>query len=334
VSTDSQLHIVEQFWQQLRAVDAGAERQARRRLARRRTLRLVALALLAALALVGAALAARAIFGSPAPRSFPSPFNNGAGRVTPGSVRLLSLRVPDPAGGPPWGMRVFATSKRAGCAEVGRVVRGRLVALGRDGAFGNDGLAHPLHLEAQDCGGLDAVGHLRFSALSDIHTASAFLGQPRCLTPNEQRPLALGPANARRYIRQARQRHDRAAEQVGQHELRIALRRLAHPAPVCSPAELRVIFLGALGPAARTITATAPGVRRVQRLQAADGGAYLLVFAGNPDATSFRFTVSYSNGLMCPLYNPAAGPHGQPTISAACARPPGFTLRPVRFHPR
>ena len=60
------------------------------------------------------------------------------------SVRLLALRVPDPRGGPPWGMRLVRTTRGLLCAQVGRVVDGELGQLGLDGAFADDGRFHAL----------------------------------------------------------------------------------------------------------------------------------------------------------------------------------------------
>ena len=60
------------------------------------------------------------------------------------SVTLLPLRVSDPDHGPPWGMRVVATTRGLLCAQVGRVERGRLGQLGIDGAFHDDGRFHAL----------------------------------------------------------------------------------------------------------------------------------------------------------------------------------------------
>lgn len=58
------------------------------------------------------------------------------------TVRLLPLRVPDPGGGPPWGIRVVRTRGGLLCAQVGRVRNGELGQLGVDGAFGGDGRFH------------------------------------------------------------------------------------------------------------------------------------------------------------------------------------------------
>lgn len=70
--------------------------------------------------------------------------NNNAGPETlvATSVRLLPLRVADPGGGPPWGMRLVTTTRGLLCAQVGRVLDGRLGAFGSDGAFHDDGRFH------------------------------------------------------------------------------------------------------------------------------------------------------------------------------------------------
>jgi hypothetical protein len=80
------------------------------------------IALAVALGLAGAAFASGVIqFGAPAPQSrvqlFTAP-RTGDGALTRGTVRMLPVSTPDPAGGAPWGMREFATSRGLGCVEV------------------------------------------------------------------------------------------------------------------------------------------------------------------------------------------------------------------------
>jgi hypothetical protein len=76
-----------------------------------------------------------------------------SGRLTPtvgegvpaaGGSRLLALRVADPEGGLPWGIRIVHTTRGEVCAQVGRVLEGRLGELGIDGVFNNDGRFHPI----------------------------------------------------------------------------------------------------------------------------------------------------------------------------------------------
>ncbi len=72
----------------------------------------------------------------------------GDGIPVRGATRLLALRVPDPAGGLPWGMRVIDTTRGLVCLQIGRVQDGRLGQLGIDGAFDDDGRFHPLPADA------------------------------------------------------------------------------------------------------------------------------------------------------------------------------------------
>lgn len=72
----------------------------------------------------------------------------GQGMPLPGGSRLLPLRVADPAGGLPWGMRVVRTTRGLVCVQIGRVRDGVLGELGTDGAFHDDGLFHPLPADA------------------------------------------------------------------------------------------------------------------------------------------------------------------------------------------
>jgi hypothetical protein len=66
----------------------------------------------------------------------------GAGLPLPGQSRLLALRVPDPDGGLPWGMRVVRTTRGLVCVQIGRVQNGQLGELGVDGAYHDDGRFH------------------------------------------------------------------------------------------------------------------------------------------------------------------------------------------------
>jgi hypothetical protein len=126
---------------------AGRHVEAPARLAdRRRPLRLIIVAVLCLLLLAAAALAATGVLriGSPVPSRTRLTPTVGLGVPSRGGSRLLAVSYPDPAGGPPWGMRVVHTSRDLVCLQVGRLYRGRLGVLGRDGAFANDGRFHPL----------------------------------------------------------------------------------------------------------------------------------------------------------------------------------------------
>jgi hypothetical protein len=68
----------------------------------------------------------------------------GAGLPLPGQSTLLPVRVPDPYGGLPWGMRVVRTTRGLVCVQIGRVQNGELGELGIDGAYRDDGRFHPV----------------------------------------------------------------------------------------------------------------------------------------------------------------------------------------------
>lgn len=110
--------------------------------------RLGAAAVALALVLTGGAIAVAAtglLNGSPVPEVGEKPTPNvGNGAPAPGGSHLLTLRVADPEGGPPWGMRVVHTTRGSTCVQMGRVQDGQLGQLGIDGAYHNDGRFHPL----------------------------------------------------------------------------------------------------------------------------------------------------------------------------------------------
>jgi hypothetical protein len=120
----------------------------------------------ACLVVSGSALAASGVFqtGAPvAPEVVPLA-STDVGAPIRSSVRLLTLRVADPDGGPPWGLRTLKTTRGLMCVQVGRIVDGRIGVLGRDGAFHDDGRFHPLsvnYLEdgSSNCGTEDAHGN-------------------------------------------------------------------------------------------------------------------------------------------------------------------------------
>jgi hypothetical protein len=66
-----------------------------------------------------------------------------AGVATRGT-HLLPMRVADPAGGLPWGMRLVDTTRGLVCLQVGRIYGSQLGVLGQNGAFDNDGRFHPV----------------------------------------------------------------------------------------------------------------------------------------------------------------------------------------------
>jgi hypothetical protein len=236
----------------------AASRRARRRLLPRRPLiregqrrgwhhsPLIALAI--ALGLTGAAFASGVIqFGSPAPKSrvqlFAAP-RTGYGALQPGTVRMLPISTPDPAGGAPWGMREFSTSRGLGCIEVARLVGGKLVAVGQDDAFGNDGRYHELSVSSGGsgfgdwCASPDRYNRLYINDMWGEQPASAW--QSRCYAPGS-------PAGG----------HGRGE-------------------PECPFKDERNLYFGLLGPDAKSVTYVLDGQRHTIATSGPEG-AYLIV---------------------------------------------------------
>jgi hypothetical protein len=324
-----QLRIVEELWRQLSAIDSGRGRRVRRAAARRRAVRVVALVILVLLAAVALALAARALlFGAPAPQKLGI---RGVGHFVPGSVRVLSLRVPDPGGGPPWGVRVATSTRRDACVQAGRIVSGRLVALGVAGSFADDGRAHVLPLNSENCGGLDDAGNARVGGSTGVTTTSATVGLPDCQTPEQS---AIDRVNVRLTELELSHPAHRTANGLRKLRtfLRAARRRLAHPRHPCAPADLRSVLVGIVGPAAESVTLTGPGLRspEVERTVPGDGGAYLFVLRGHMDLSRLRLTVRYRGGVTCPTAAAFAPARLTPRRTGACLVPPGYVYRRPR----
>ncbi len=114
--------------------------------ARARSLRLPLIVFGCLLASATIALAAGGVILTGAPVRPEGQLNPGVGEGVPepGASRLLSLRVPDPEGGLPWGMRIVHTTRGEVCVQIGRVENGQLGELGIDGVFHDDGRFHPM----------------------------------------------------------------------------------------------------------------------------------------------------------------------------------------------
>lgn len=124
--------------------DAPAPRHAVRSRLRRLRLPLIAFGCL--LASTTIALAASGLILSGAPVRPEGRLNPGVGEgiPAPGASQLIALRVLDPEGGLPWGMRIVRTTRGEVCVQIGRVEGGQLGELGIDGVFHDDGRFHPL----------------------------------------------------------------------------------------------------------------------------------------------------------------------------------------------
>ncbi len=109
---------------------------------------LIALALVLATAAITLAATGVILTGSPVGTAVAPIATVGEGIPVAGGAQLLPLRVADPGGGLPWGMRIIHTTRGLICVQIGRVDDNQLGQLGVDGAFDNDGRFHPLPTDA------------------------------------------------------------------------------------------------------------------------------------------------------------------------------------------
>jgi hypothetical protein len=211
---------------------------------RRTSLIAVALCLLVAGVALGSGLVK---IGSPAKpdHSFTTP-RAGLGALKLGSVRLLPIATPDPHGGPPWGLRVFSTTRGVGCIQVGRLVDGRIGALGEGGVFANDGRFHAVPVRnlhnTRTCSALDANGLIFNNVSRGDYPANAWdWARVRC-APATASPAEKKGAGGR----------------------------------ICPQADERDLFYGLLGPEAKSITYTSGTTHKTQATVGPEG-AYLIV---------------------------------------------------------
>jgi hypothetical protein len=266
--------------------EAGARRPRRRRVGPS-SRRVLILALVTVIAVAAAAVAATTglLTGEPVTDPKGVGFGNpkaGLGVVLPKTARLAPLRVADPAGGLPWGVRAVTTTRGLGCVQVGRVQDGELGVVGQDGAFANDGKFHvmaPTVLSDAQCLAVDGAGH-RFVAVSYNGLPASAL--PRaCVAP--RRTLSATPR--------------------------------ATPPPTCPDADLRRVAYGLLGPEATAITYRSPdGAIHTQAVAGPDG-AFLVVLPADADHTNYGFSVGrtpataiasvrYRDGSVCRILSP------------------------------
>ena len=241
-----------QLWQRIAATAKERPGPARRRA----RIRPLALVIPAVLILTAGALAASGVIriGAPAePRGGQLQSLRGGGLVK-GTVRLLPLATPDPAGGAPWGMRVLSTKAGEGCVQVGRLVDGKLGAIGQDNAFADDGLFHAFALDStfakHACTPLDGNGRIFLNATVGDMPASAWVGSGGGCVPSTA-------THAERF------------NQYGK------------PISICPQADERNLYYGLLGPDAKSITYKLNGHTHTQATVGPEG-AYLLVTSASP----------------------------------------------------
>lgn len=248
------------------------------------------LAAAAALAVAGTAFAATGLLRTGAP--VPSAGIHGMPGFlgTPGRAHLMAVRVPDPDGGPSWGLSVVDVTRpgsapggarpaRLFCARVGRVQDGRLGVVGRDGVFHDDGRFHPLPLDASQsggCGGFAADGSLAMQASGPGVPASGYTGDPTgpvggCIEAALD-PAATSPQTRRR------------------------LRGV----PVCSPASLRLVAYGFAGPDVVKVEYGNDAVHEEVVPTPGSSGAYLFVVPESAAGTApLELTFTTRDGTRC-----------------------------------
>lgn len=206
---------------------------------------------------------------------YPASSTSGLGKVLSNGDRLLPIRVADPDGGPPWGIRLIHTTRGATCIQVGRVEDGQIGALGIDGAWGDDHQFHeikPNDQLADICGATDAAGHGFVN--DDAHGAPASVDVPlynsggapgRCQSPYAQ--ALPGPQFG--HGRKISPAHRRVLERIERERLK---------SPKCPASSMRMIFAGLLGPDAKSITLETPRGQTETERTSGGVGAYLVVF--------------------------------------------------------
>ena len=309
-----------------RAEPQGATARSTRR---RRPARLLVAVLLGVLTLGGIAVAATQLIqtGEPVP---PNPQDHSflLGKTKPGTTRLLSLRVADPDGGPPWGMRVFRTivktppngaRRDVACTQTGRVVDGKLGVIGKDGSFNNDGKFHELPVQADGCGGLDARGQLFFQSGSNAQVASGDPREAACETAAQRKGRTMDTVRSlQAALRLQLKRGERQAARIQRRVIARYQRRARLNIPLCPAADLRTIVYGMAGSQATRVTlAGGPSMRPVAR----ESGAWMFVLSGRRH--NFDVRTRYRGGISC-------GTPTRVTPDPRCSPPPGFAADPTQ----
>jgi hypothetical protein len=213
---------------------------------------LVALALVFATAAI--ALAASGVLsGAPVKPEVPLSPISGNGLPT-GGAQSLALRVVDPDGGLPWGMRILHTTRGQTCAQVGRVYHGQLGELGLDSAFGDDGRFHLLPADVLPPGYGGASGQIEC-----VQTGQTVIFEDTAADRSAERLLP--------------EEFDQAPGKRGETPRK---------------RDLRVLSYGLLGPHAVSVTYRTPSGLRTTHVSGSDG-AFLIVEPAGYIARSSTF---------------------------------------------
>jgi hypothetical protein len=241
------------LWQQIAATQRESPSPRRPRAGGRQLILVIPVLLL----LAAGALAAGGVIRIGAPAEPPGRENFSSlrgGGLLKGSVRLLPIATADPGGGPPWGLRVFSTKEGEGCIQVGRLVDGKLGAIGEDDAFGDDGQFHAFAESSafakRACTLLDGDNRLFLNATVGDMPAGAWVGYGGGCVPSTASH----------------------AERFGEN---------GKPRALCPQADERNLYYGLLGPHAKSITYKLNGQIHTKATVGPEG-AYLLVTRASP----------------------------------------------------
>lgn len=239
---------------------------------------------------------------------------------------LASVRVPDPDGGPSWGIGTYDAigtppgarvpddiarrfAEPVTCVVVGRIQDGQLGVVGRDGVFGNDGRFHPLtpaSLSSSACGGRGKNGTFFGVSFGPPIPASGYTGPSG--TP----------------IGGCRERVNLNGPTVSPQT-----RRKLRDVPQCSTTGLRRVIAGFAGPRATSATLVASGYRKILKLEPRESGAYLFVLRSNSTAPP-RLTITTRSGNTCEPFGtrPRSLETRPPPKQAACTDLSAATAAP------
>jgi hypothetical protein len=324
-----------------RELEAAAARHAAARVRRWRR-RTLAVALVALLVGAGAASWAATTLlssGSPVPfaRGAPVP-GRAQGAPIPGTLKLLADAVPDPAGGPPWGLRYWETDRKYACVQVGRVYDGKL------GQISGGKVFHELpvgvaNLQLGGCFAMDGGGH----AFIAIHSDAQGGGQPstcppgiytgttprtqrgspfHCTTPNRTVDLGLLGPNATSFTYRAGG-HDRTAAPLGGVGAYLVVQKRIKPVMREFGFHHRDPKLNLHGPAEPYIAVT-PGSQVIRRVEYTGGSCVVHV-------TLSPYGACNAQAGFVPIPQPKVGDVRAPI--RAFAAPDGRGIR-VRFRAR
>lgn len=242
------------------------------------------------------------------PIYYPASATSGLGKVLPQGDRLLPIRVADPDGGPPWGIRLVKTTRGETCIQVGRVVDGQIGQLGIDTAWHDDHEFHeirPNDQMADICGATDAVGDgfvdqavYGAPASVDIPLDNSSGARNACIDPYTSLPL---PGFVRR------------GGKLTPFEKRVLRRieRQRHADGDCPDDAMRMIFVGLLGPDAKSVTYKTPSGQTRTQTTLAGTGAYLIVFRETArDCLDFAKS-PFTSGDGCGAGNTGPNPYLQ-----------------------